>query len=335
MDRCGAWLAMLLTCGCAGDDGASATFSSGDGGMTGAGGIGGEDPTGGAGGTGPTGTGGSGGATFSLDVSTELDGTGALILFTNVPHDLDACEAAGAPCFDDDVDGLNDAWEDVVIDRLRPFVRLDEAEQLVNEPGTAVGLVARVTLRGGYVVLYMMLGYARDYGSCGGFTAHNGDSERVVLELELLDETTGDAVVHQAYTAAHEGTINDHGMVFGTDELGELVHEDDPTFGEPRWVVFASANKHATYASAAICEAVSPLPCVDEDCSPDGVADPTPYTLLLPFTNAGEPTAPLLGDLSPLGFPGEDAWLDQPFCGGLGGSGCASSVYDKLTVDPF
>ena len=222
-----------------------------------------------------------------------------------------------------------------MLDRLRPFVRLDEAEQLVNEPGTATGLVGRVTPRGGYVLVYMMLGYARDYGSCGGLSAHNGDSERVALELELLDETGGDAVVQQAYTAAHEGTVNDHGMVFGAGDLTTLVHEADPSFGQPRWVVFSSANKHATYASVAICEGISPLPCLDEDCDPDGVADPSPFTRLFPFANAGEPTAPLLGDLSGLGFPGEDAWLDQDFCGGLGGSGCASSVLEKLTVDPF
>jgi hypothetical protein len=33
--------------------------------------------------------------------------------------------------------------------------------------------------------------------------------------------------------------------------------------------------------------------------------------------NVGESAHPLITDLSPLGFPNEDAWGSQPFCGGL------------------
>ena len=42
-----------------------------------------------------------------------------------------------------------------------------------------------------------------------------------------------------------------------------------------------------------------------------------------------------VGDLGPVGFPGDDAWADQDFCGGLGGSVCSSSVRSKLVTDPF
>ena len=49
----------------------------------------------------------------------------------------------------------------------------------------------------------------------------------------------------------------------------------------------------------------------------------------------GEQRSPRLTALDELGFPGEDAWADQPFCGGLGGRTCASSVREKLLLDPF
>jgi hypothetical protein len=42
-----------------------------------------------------------------------------------------------------------------------------------------------------------------------------------------------------------------------------------------------------------------------------------------------------VSDLGPVGFPGDDAWADRRFCGGLGGEECSSSVREKLVVDPF
>jgi hypothetical protein len=167
-------------------------------------------------------------------------------------------------------------------------------------------------------------------------SAHNGDSERVALELELPEEGgPGDVRVARAYTAAHEGTATDHGRIFDADTLGELTHAFDPSFGEPRWVVFSSENKHATYASIAICEGISQVPCFDEDCGADGVAEPTDYERLFAFVNAGEELAPFVTELTTIGFEGEDAWADQDFCGGLGGIGCASSVRSKLLDSPF
>ncbi|MCB9751059.1 MAG: hypothetical protein H6713_13805 [Myxococcales bacterium] len=59
------------------------------------------------------------------------------------------------------------------------------------------------------------------------------------------------------------------------------------------------------------------------------------YDLLPASHNAGEQRSPRLTALDELGFPGEDAWADQPFCGGLGGRTCASSVREKLLLDPF
>jgi hypothetical protein len=270
---------------------------------------------------------------------TLLTGDGRLALHSNLPPAVDACAAlpaADPPCDDVDADGLVDAWEDVVLDRLRPLRRFDEAESAVDDPTAVFADVGRVTTAAdGSFRLMVMLGYSIDYGSCG-FTGHNGDSERVVLGLVALpEEGEGGVVMDQAYTAAHEGSPTDHGRTFVGDELLQLVLTPDPATGQPRWVVFPSADKHATYATVEICESISAIPCLDEDCGPDGVADPAAFELLPESFNAGELEAPRLTDLAPAGFPGDDAWADQDFCGGLGGSPCSSSVRSKLLVDPF
>lgn len=334
--RCG--LLLLFACGlllgsCSDEANGPGPGAAGMGGVaTGGSTSGGQG--GGDGGEGGMATGGGGAGTFMLEAHTSLDGDEILELTTNLPREVITCaQLEGAPCEDADNDGLTDAWEDLVLSRLRPFVRLDEAEQLVNDDAYVLGVVGRVTPVGAYVHAYMMLGYEYDFGSCL-LTSHNGDSERVALELEPTGD--GDVRVRQAYTAAHEGTVTDHSMVFGPTELGDLVHEADPAFGEPRWVVFSSADKHATYATIAICESINPgIPCADEDCAPDNVADPAPFTRLFPYVNAGEPDTPLVTDLAGFGFPGDDAWDEQNFCGGLGGNGCSSPVREKLVTNPF
>lgn len=281
-----------------------------------------------------TAMGGTGGG-FELDVHTELV-DGALALRCNLPSALALClELDGAPCEDADGDGLTDLWEEIVLDRLRPMRRLDEAEMLVGDAEAVLGDVGRVFPVADHVRVFVMLGYSSDYGSCG-LTAHNGDSERVALDLVAWpDGGQGGVRVNEAYTAAHEFTANDHSQRFGPDALGDLVFDADPEHAEPRWVVFPSADKHATYVSVAVCEAISVVPCIDEDCGPEGVDDPAAFDRLPPFVNAGEPTSMLVTALDELGFVGDDAWAEQDFCGGLGGSGCSAPVREKLTMDPF
>lgn len=276
---------------------------------------------------------------FEHELYTLLTDDGRLALHSNLPPAVDACLAlpfVDPPCDDLDADGLVDAWEDAALDRLRPLRRFDEAESAMEDPTFVHADVGRVTttVDGSYRVM-VMLGYTRDYGSCG-FTSHNGDSERVALGLvPLPSEGEGGVVVDRAYTAAHEGTPTDHGRTFVGDELAQLVFTPDPATGQPRWVVFPSADKHATYATVEICEGISAIPCFDEDCGPDGVADPALFDVLPTAWNAGELESPRLTDLAVVGYPGDDAWAEQDFCGGLGGTGCSASVREKLLVDPF
>ncbi len=271
------------------------------------------------------------------DASTEYAGD-AIAFGANVPAAVADCPLVpDAPCDDADGDGLVDAWEDLLLDRLRPLVRFDESEPLLGDVDAVLHDVGRVFVAAdGSVHAYVMIGYSEDYGRCGA-TFHDGDSERVAIRLALLpDEGPGDAIVTGLYTAAHEGTITDHGTVLVDDDLTTAVFEDDALSGEPRWVVFASDGKHATYPTIDACENAEWAPCLDEDCAPDNVDDPAAFDVLPPIVNAGEEDAPRWTDLNAIGFPGEDAWADQPFCGGRGaGPLCSSAVREKLLVDPF
>jgi hypothetical protein len=230
---------------------------------------------------------------------------------------------------------LTDAWEDIVLARMQPIRRLDEAELLLSDPAAVVGDVGRVAAVGDAFRVFIMLGYSYDYGSCG-VSAHNGDSERVALNLEPVPSLgVGSVAVVEAYTAAHEGEVNDRGHRYGTAELGALTYQDEASTGEPRWVVFPSANKHATYGTVASCEAGALVPCLDEDCAPDNVADLARFDALPEIVNAGEPDSARVDDLGSIGFHGEFAWAEQEFCGGLSRQGCSSPVREKLLSDPF
>jgi len=283
-------------------------------------------------------------AASPIVVQTELTSEHHFVLRTNLPAHVTDCDASaleGLDCADLDADGLVDQWEDALLDRLRPLQRFDEVEPLIDDSTAVLADVGRVFVASEvpFVVrAFIMLGYSQDYGSeCLGVSGHNGDSERVAAELTALDGEAGAFEVSRWYTAAHEGTVNDHSQVFaGSSTELEFVDELHGALPEPRWVVFPSERKHGTYANVAICEAVAPfVPCVDEDCAPDNVAAPSLFDRLPAIANAGEQAAPRLDDLSSLGFSGDYAWVDQPFCGGLARGMCSSSVLEKLTLDPF
>ncbi len=279
-----------------------------------------------------SGTAGDTGSSFELTAAVEAAGY-AVALRTNLPADLASCELLGADCADVDLDGLVDAWEDLVLDRLRPSLRFDEAEPLMTDAGAVLFAVGRVApAEDGHVRVYVMNGFSSDYGRCG-ISAHDGDSERVVLDLSV---SGGDAEVVGTYTAAHEGELTDHGAVFTDVQLLDAEFVDDAWTGEPRWRVYSSDGKHASYHTVQACEDAEWVVCLEEDCAPDGVDDETAWDRLPPVINAGEEHAPRVTDLAAIGFPDEDAWADQEFCGGLGrGSGCSSSIREKLLEDPF
>lgn len=258
----------------------------------------------------------------------ELD-DGRLAFQTERPATVAACPASST-CEDGDEDGLVDAWEQEILERFRPLVRLHPRDRALRDPESVIAHVARVQklddspLR---VRLYVTILYTRDYGNCG-FHKHPGDTERVVLELDELDD--GSLILSRLYLAAHEFSILDHSRRLETDELNQVAYAEDED-GVLRWVVYSAKNKHASYVDDRFCERGA-LPCLEDDCANYDAGS----LLLAPVVNAGEPDAPLVESLEDLGYPGEEAWVEQPFCGGLGRlDACPGSVRGKLTIDPF
>jgi len=232
------------------------------------------------------------------------------------------CAADGC---DLDADGLADAWEAMLLDKLRPIVRIGGAEELLEDPDATLGSVGRVTPgNGDEVFVAIVLAYSRDYGRCG-FTEHSGDSERVALRVAR------DGTVRAAYTAAHEGTSVDAGAVM---EPWELTFVADPVTGDARWYVLAVEGKHATYASAEACAAFSDTTCLAESC-PRATRAPD-LELLIPIVDAGEPgTGWGWHDWWP--YPFTEPYDPSPFCGDrwVDGVACAQPIRDKLLADPF
>ena len=270
---------------------------------------------------------------------TELDSAGRLRIVSNLPFEANGMR-------DDDRDGISDEWELMVLGKLRPVVRLHEKEQLLSDHEASVGAVARVSRApdGRALLVVIVLAYRKDYGSCT-VSEHWGDSERVVLRLE---KEQSHYVMTGAYTSAHEGTSTDDSKLVQGPDLRALQFVDDPVSGDLRWMVFASKSKHANYISAESCRAHSSMPCFREACA---AMNEEGVDLLFPIVDAGEdgvwidetldgfsPVRYIGGSLGvPAVFWGESAWSGEAFCGGIPvqKSGCASSLKEKLSSDPF
>jgi hypothetical protein len=248
-----------------------------------------------------------------------------------IASELERDAASCADCSDRDGDGLADEWEAALLERVRPVVRFDRSEPLFCDPESFLGAVGRV-VRGpepGHFRAFVALFYTYDYGRCT-VSRHRGDVERVVLDLIEAGPTELEVVA--AYTAAHEYTPFDGGRVFQGGDLADLELRPDVRSNEPRWVVYASSGKHATYATPVLCAAHSGFACTGEDCA-DGEAH---RELVFPIANAGEPSEPLSIDL--FGILEVDPWTPEPFCPawGIDRTPCGpGAIRDKLVRDPF
>src|SRR5262249_12006104 len=151
----------------------------------------------------------------------------------------------------------------------------------------------------------------------------------------------GNAMVTSLFTTGHEGTEDDQSRIWSGADLPHLESIEDPVTKEPRWRVYSSQAKHATYATKNQCESVRMKAilhriCVNEDCAPDGVSekDLPRFTRVPKVLNAGEQNGQRVTDLGVLGFKGEGAWNDLKFCGGLAvdraKDDCPPTVKSKL-----
>src|SRR4051812_12412262 len=86
---------------------------------------------------------------ISSQATLERPAGQGLVLRTSLPASVEQCrQLGGTSCTDDDYDGLTDEWEGLALDLLRPIVRLDEGEKLL-QVASRTGMVGRVTPVGG------------------------------------------------------------------------------------------------------------------------------------------------------------------------------------------
>ncbi len=246
---------------------------------------------------------------------------------------------------DPDGDGLDQTWEDAVMEAAIPMLELDEEETwLRRQPGHHVVQFVRITPYTAtttgqqYILVNIAIAWTADYGRFAtGIPAwdeniairHNGDVERVILAYRITSDTTID--LDAVYTSAHGGPTN-HSGVWGARGQscndGKVALGPDQTicsaiqFTGNRLLLQISQDKHAIYPSPQACEDVRlvlqlalPLPFggttgFGEDCG-DG-----PQLVVQSF-NVGEPNNHIDIDISAI-FPGEQVWGGDGFCGGRG-----------------
>lgn len=278
------------------------------------------------------------------DATTTRLRDGKLVVTMRRPAFVSSCTKTER-CDDADHDGLVDDWEDALLDRLRPRMALHPEEPLLEDPEGRFGYVARVFRPengpSDVVRVILVTGFSYDPGVLLfgkiPMSAHDGDSERVAVELKLTGNGR-EATLNRAYFAVHEHTINDQSRLYAADELDRELTLGRDAGGEPRWVVFPSKGKHPEFANPAACAATSlhGTGLFREHCA---ASEAEGHALLPPVVNAGEPAHHRADDLAIVGFAGDDAWAEQKFCGGfreqprLGA--CAESVASKLHDDPF
>ncbi len=266
-----------------------------------------------------------------------------LSISSSIPHTVSDCvnlSLGKTVCEDLDEDGLVDEWETIVSHRLNPVIRYHPDDPLFTDKHGRVQAFSRVTPAPGQpdrIHVFILHTYSFDYGRCS-LERHHGDLERVVIELSVLETKPASITrVEAVYLAAHEHTSFDVSATYHGDDLAALEYSTDPITKQPRWVIYASAGKHASYISRAKCTGRSTLFCARESCA--SAADA--YELLIPVVHVGEPSATDFvwwSTGSPNWWSSFDSiWGGGEFCGGVteNGYGCIVSIRKKLTMNPF
>jgi hypothetical protein len=225
-------------------------------------------------------------------------------------------------CKDADGDGLNDLWENVTIEQLRPRLMLDANDQLFERHADAVVVLTSlvpIERRGeSYVLLASVVTFSRDYGHLGGFD-HPGDTEAFGM-LFKVDESDGLSWVASAAKGHHCLTCSPRfgwlDQEFAVDGTPQLYVEQDK---HGLWQNGRSCREHAAFS-----------------CKGDRVLRPSAINIGDYSADGSRGLIDGLSGLSPNGpfgqlagvFPGDAVWglasrVPGRFCGGR--SGCSAS----------
>jgi hypothetical protein len=193
-----------------------------------------------------------------------------------------------APIVDDDLDGLDDAFELDIATRYLPFIALDP-----DDGCTRSGLLVRVRPHPQDATKLLVL-YDHLFETDCGLNGHTGDNEAFGVAIDPAIPPPGGILAIK--TASHQSTL--------CERVTECVHAttcaNDPRAacdlamhdGALVPVLYASKDKHGQYARKSSCGFGT---CFDQ-CS----SNPAPHRP--PIVNAGEPGHPLTSDLTANGF---------------------------------
>lgn len=224
---------------------------------------------------------------------------------------------------DQDLDRILDPCEYQLALAFRPRLAFDTDEDNADrEPYWAV---ARHATQPGWLRIFYLIAYREDGGTPnGGFTAHQGDSEFIIIDVEHLGAAKW--ALTRATLSAHWQKPTDNTATYGYDVL-----EFPESFrGRPR--IWVAEDKHANYRSKSVCDAGA---WYADNCN-DG--RDTGETLdILASANVGNSFhigVRLLDRVtSRQGYPGiEYLWTGTSFRGWLTPSGDGSGPYSESLV---
>lgn len=216
------------------------------------------------------------------DVSSEVDAG---------PDAIDAEPAL----VDLDHDGLDDAYETVVARDYLPYLSVSPDDGCPLD-----GLVARVRRHPGDPTKLLIV-YSHLFEHDCGLTGHVGDNEAFGIAIDPARPAPDGILAIR--TASHQNTPCERVSECSTCPGDGRPACDRVSSGGAQWpVLYASRDKHGQYATMDQCPLLGT--CLDV-CELAGTrAQP-------PVVNVGEPTAPLVTDLTAQGFiTGANGWSE-------------------------
>jgi hypothetical protein len=232
-------------------------------------------------------------------------------------------DCSGSFCKDADDDGLNDLWENMLVEQLRPRLMFDASDGLFRGNTDTVRTLTSVVPieRGGqsYVLVTHVIAFTRDYGFLGTFS-HPGDTESFGM-LFKADDNDGLTWVASASKGHPCLTCKSRYSWSGQDFASD---------GTPE--VYVERDKHGLWSEGRRCRELAAFRCRgDRSVRPSAinVGDYSPDASrgLVDGLDGLSPSGPF-GALAGV-FPGDAIWtrsrsrVNGRFCGGR--TGCTQT----------
>jgi len=203
-------------------------------------------------------------------------------LISNLPIFVNQKEVGGE--IDLDGDGINQQWEDKAMERINPYIELDEEEPwLDNKENDFIANFVRISpftpiynyqsyyadQLPKYIIFRYIVNWSEDYGRFG-FTEHKGEHERIYMAWRVSDNYRLDLdwVFNSAHRDPdmHHGVWNPYYQICNKVDVAKIPEGYDYSMlmceklmfdGQDGRLTFCAAEgKHALYPNCTICEDV-------------------------------------------------------------------------------